>query len=276
MSKLRPYFILFLLCSSSFLGSTKVYAWGALGHQVVCDIAWRHSTQDLRRALSVSAKRMGYKTFAQSCIWADEIKRRQSFDYLKPLHYVNVPRAARVIPPSVCASSLKAPTCVVTAIDHYLARMGDSSLGQKQRDQALLLVGHFVADIHQPLHVSYKEDWGGNKRKLRFNHKRLSLHRLWDTELLYCKKIQGRRASWRRLGAELYRAAIPIKQLSPLDWAGESLGITRQIYADLARTNDSPRLDTKRYCHDFYPLASRRLVMAGQRLATLLAETLVP
>lgn len=44
---------------------------------------------------------------------------------------------------------------------------------------ALRLLVHFVADIHQPLHLTSRER-GGNGDPVIFERRRTSLHGLWD------------------------------------------------------------------------------------------------
>lgn len=267
MNKYFIYVFLYIACVSS----SPVQAWGALGHQVVCDLAWRHSSAPVQRYLSASAKRMGYRTFAQSCVWADEIKSQSTYDYLKPLHYVNVARSQNTVKGAWCLSR-KTPQCVITAIDYYSSQLANNTLRQTTRDQALLLLGHFVADVHQPLHVSYADDRGGNRRHVVFNGKVLSLHRLWDAELLYCQQSSGKRMSWKRLGSQWYQTPLTeVKQLSPSAWADESLEITQHLYAILTQ-----KVLSDTYCDEFYPVAEQRLRLAGRRLATLLAQMLVP
>jgi hypothetical protein len=250
--------------------SSPVNAWGTLGHQVVCDIAWQASSAQVKAQLQMVAKRMGYKTFAQSCVWADTVKSDSAFDHLKPLHYINVLRSQSSVAGSPCLSRAT-PQCVVTAIDAYYAQAQRGDLSQLHRDQALLLFSHWVGDVHQPLHVSYKDDRGGTARYVIFSGKLLSLHYLWDTALLYCQ--QGQPRSWRTLGRQLYHrsSGLPVEPLSVALWANESLAITQQIYTNLS----SKKLpDT--YCEQYSPIAKRRLQLAGRRLATLLAQMLVP
>ncbi len=266
MNKYSAYIFLCFLN----MAPQSTYAWGAFGHQLVCDIAWQESSSSVKTHIQAAAKRMGYKTFAQSCVWADSIKRDATFDRLKPLHYINVSRAQNSVQKSSCLSH-KTPQCVVTAIDEYAAQAVNDDLPQLIRDQALLLLGHFVADVHQPLHVSYREDRGGTGRHVTFEGKVLSLHYVWDTALLYCQKGQSR--SWRKLGRQLHQESIDMRigGLSAVLWANESLAITQQVYANLS-ANRLPRT----YCAQYSPIVKQRLQLAGRRLATLLAQMLVP
>ncbi len=255
--------------------SVRAMAWGALGHQVVCDIAWRASSEDTRKMLSRTAQRMGYKTFASSCVWADHIKSKASYDYLKPLHYINVKKTDRTVFGSSCVTSTSdRPHCVVTAISYYFAQWQQIDLSQKQRDQALLLLGHLVADIHQPLHVAYESDKGGTRKKVIFEGKLTSLHRLWDSTLVTCALPKQQR-SWRVLGESLFAqrtlpyigevsSAVDIEQ-----WANESLQITKTIYKSL---NGKQRLPAS-YCKNHSYVTRKRLLVAGLRLAQLLRES---
>ena len=141
-----------LVIVGSLIMASSAYSWGSLGHQVVCDIAWRSSAPAVQRQLASAAKRMGYKTFAESCTWADKIKSQSRYDYLKPLHYMNVERHDSHVRSAACINR-QPPQCVISAIEYYFDEVNDTILSQKERDEALLLLSHFVADIHQPLHV---------------------------------------------------------------------------------------------------------------------------
>lgn len=271
------YFISSVCIFLLFMSATSAYAWGPLGHRTICDITWRYSSPKVKKEIAAAVKRMGYKTFADSCVWADEIKGQSAYDGLKPLHYMNVAKSADTVSTAACLTQQRV-SCVLTAIQHYQQRWRDTSLSVQQRDQALLLLGHFIGDIHQPLHVSYASDYGGTRRQVIFEGKILSLHRLWDTELLYCQPLKGKRPSWRRLGRYLFEHKGASKRLEPrlqrlsiVGWADESLAITQQIYQALPHKKRS-----QEYCQRFYSIALERLHLAGWRLATLLAQTLVP
>ena len=53
------------------------------------------------------------------------------------------------------------------------------------QEEAMWFIGHFVGDIHQPMHVGYPEDLGGNRHYLEFeNGKRTNMHKLWDGQII--------------------------------------------------------------------------------------------
>jgi len=243
----------------------SAFAWGPLGHKSICDAAWRASQPNIKQSLADAAQRMGYQTYAESCLWADKIRSDQSYRWAKPLHYMNLARGDLSVTESKCFNVGRKPNCVGSAIDHYHKRWRDTSLDQNQRDQALLLFSHFVADIHQPLHVAYRDDRGGTRQNVVFEGKLMSLHSLWDSDILYC----GTNARWKALGKQLYRRhnAYKATQINDIsDWAEESFALTRTIYTKLEK-----RLP-KEYCQIFHPLAIARLELASLRLANLVAQ----
>jgi len=262
-----------LLTAVSLMMASSAYSWGSLGHQVVCDIAWRASSPSVQRELSAASKRMGYKTFADSCTWADKIKSQPRYDSLKSLHYMNLDHRDSDVRSATCVSR-QPPECVLPAIQYYLGEVKNTALNQKERDKALLLLGHFVADIHQPLHVSYKDDRGGTRKMVIYQGKLMNLHRLWDTQLLYCQGINGKRLTWRRLGAELFNRpqfSLEKVQLPTIEWAQESFEITQAIYREVNSNKDSQSLASD-YCERHHPIVLSRLQLAGSRLTALLAD----
>ncbi|KAG8382886.1 hypothetical protein BUALT_Bualt05G0125900 [Buddleja alternifolia] len=56
--------------------------------------------------------------------------------------------------------------------------------------EALLFLSHFIGDIHQPLHVGFRSDKGGNTIKVTWFNRKDVLHHVWDTDLI--KREEGR------------------------------------------------------------------------------------
>ncbi|KAA8544990.1 hypothetical protein F0562_019793 [Nyssa sinensis] len=51
-------------------------------------------------------------------------------------------------------------------------------------NEALLFLSHFMGDIHQPLHVGFTSDEGGNTIDLRWFGHKSNLHHVWDREII--------------------------------------------------------------------------------------------
>jgi len=270
---------LLLLLGLLWLLPSPVMAWGARGHTIVCDIALNNVSEQTRHSLEQASRRMGYKHFSKSCSWADHIRSQKAYKWAKSLHYINVPRyrqqvnLARDCPPvsgrpplGYTQTVAVFPGCVLSAIEYFQARWLDTSLTRRQRDEALLFLAHFIADVHQPLHVSYQFDRGGNRTSIDFKGMPVqSLHALWDNSLLQCQQLSSalytHNAVARDAGAKLPPVSV-IQQAPLLQWADESLKVTQDIYTQLSRS-----LSWEHYCQRFSPHVKRRLYMAGLRLA---------
>lgn len=81
--------------------------------------------------------------------------------------------------------------CVLGAIKNFTTQAkalparqwpyyGDASL-----PSAITFLIHFIGDIHQPLHIGWKEDRGGNSVKCTFFGKDTNLHSVWDSGMIY-------------------------------------------------------------------------------------------
>ena len=53
----------------------------------------------------------------------------------------------------------------------------------------LLIVFHLVGDLHQPLHVGYGADKGGNDVQVKYRGHPTNLHKVWDSEIIESENI---------------------------------------------------------------------------------------
>ncbi|KAF6165719.1 hypothetical protein GIB67_012616 [Kingdonia uniflora] len=50
--------------------------------------------------------------------------------------------------------------------------------------EALLFLSHFIGDIHQPLHVGFASDKGGNTIDVHWYRRKTVLHHVWDVSII--------------------------------------------------------------------------------------------
>jgi hypothetical protein len=214
---------------------------------------------------------LGTQTLPDVATWADEIRGNPRYFFAKPLHFVNVPRDATTVDESRdCANG----ACVTAAIRKYAGILQDRTRSPAERAEALKFVVHFVGDVHQPLHVSYTDDQGGNKVKVTWlGAADWSLHSVWDTA--FVTKRKGLK-SWKQLASDL-RASIGTGDRAtwsgitdPIAWANESLQFTRTIYAELPANHNLDQAYYQKYVGRF----EKQLAAAGVRLARLLNDSL--
>ncbi len=237
--------------------------WGIVGHRIVGSLAERLLTGP---TLARVDELLDGASLGLVASWADGVKQTRNQG---PDHYLNVPRTARSVDMTRDAADGRN---VVDAIRRYAAVLADESLPKLERSEALRYLVHYVGDVHQPLHVSFADDRGGNDVEVECFGTARSLHAAWDSGL-----ITRRGSDWREIEADLAGRLTPARvaalsaQTDPVEWANESLAITRDVYVEL------PEFDGQ-LLEDYYARnihrVEERLIAAGVRLAALLEPVL--
>lgn len=265
----RTFLLLFaFLVPAAF--PDRLAAWGAEGHEVICEIAWQRlepESKKLVRSLRAADREPG-KNFSESCLWADRVRNdthRATYQY----HFVNIARGADGVD---LERDCPAYDCVLVAIRRYTVYLAREDMARDERAEALKFLAHFVGDLHQPLHAGYGEDRGGNEIRVRWFGKRssdgddLDLHRVWDREILDRAKISYPRSA-AELAAEISEEkAASWKNFDVDGWAEESYRLAVDVAYDLPADKElgQPYFDRAR------PVVEEQLVKAGVRLAHLL------
>jgi hypothetical protein len=251
------------------LACEPCFAWGDDGHKIVATIATSQLSEPAQRALR---ELLGDETVADAAVWADKVRSDAQYDWIKPLHYINVPRNATSLDMARDGNDGKQ---VVTSILKYRDILKDTTKPKEERLLALRLLIHFVGDLHQPFHVSYKEDLGGNKLTVQAFGRKSNMHKVWDTDLIQ-RRLRDTKGGWATMSADLRQAITDDQRkawaasTNPVDWANESFAITLQLYAK-APGNDGVNDD---YYKQWNATLNARLQAAGVRLGAMLNDTL--
>jgi hypothetical protein len=129
-------------------------AWGDEGHRIICEIAFRLAQVDTRAAIRRLVRSdTEFGTFTDSCVYPDHPRKRANE------HFINLPRHSHGQTSDDCPGADK---CVLTAILDDAQVLASESAKPADRLVALKFLGHWVGDIHQPLHVSFEDDRGDN------------------------------------------------------------------------------------------------------------------
>lgn len=273
-----------LLVCFFLLFVTQAQAWGNQGHTIVCEIAFQelHATarKQLLRLVQQESKPY-YRYFRQNCSWADRLPDRQR----RTEHYMNVPRHQSEISAPGCPLG---PSCVLSAIAAEQSILADPGSSPQQQWQAVKFLSHWVADIHQPLHVSYADDRGGNRIALPDGfHCANNLHAYWDRCLIQQAMRAGDIKRADALARVLAQQITPAQRQTwlqrdqPWQWADESLQWVRQPefgYCQSQRgsclAQEKSPLINQAYAERFIPVALLRLQQAGVRLGAMLNQYL--
>jgi hypothetical protein len=280
----RVWVVLPWAALSSIIAVPKSYAWGDAGHRIVCQLAYLELTPAAKAEVdALIALDPKFKSFAASCTWPDV------FPVVRPAeHFLNVPRGAGAVEAAnLCPV---AERCVAKAILHDAQELG-SNQDASERLRLLKSVGHWVGDIHQPFHVSFEDDKGGNYITAAGGCA-TNLHLVWDICIVESQIGSDEDEVAAELRSEI--TAEDRKTWAPagLDasavaaWATESLDIaTRPAVQYCFRHNGgcwySPETQqfggalrtvdiTRHYLEEEAPIVRERLKRAGIRLAAIL------
>ena len=284
----RLALLLLAAAASQLAAAPQAFAWGDAGHKIVCQLAYLELTPAAKAKVdALIALDPKFHTFAASCTWPD------IFPPVRPSeHFLNVPRDARKVDPDkLCPVSGR---CVASAILND-ARELAAAQDAGERLRLLKSLGHWVGDIHQPLHVSFEDDKGANFIDAT-GACASSLHLVWDMCIVEKKIGTDEAAVAAALGSEIgeqdRNAWTPARldAAAVASWASELLAIAESPFVQYCfrhaggcwysveqRQFSGHKREvriTDRYLEREAPIVRERLKRAGVRLGAILNEAL--
>jgi len=264
------------------------YGWGKTGHQIVAKIATDMLTNEAQEVVS---QFIGNLTLMDIAPIPDTYDHTAAGRWSAPCHYCNLPRNATNFTMEYCPQ-----LCVVKSIFNYTHILEQTQADPTPCDMstnaepcALIFLVHFVGDSHQPLHVGYGYDEGGNTVPVTWYGQSTFLHPVWDDSIIYKWTDDwetGAAALEKIMKTERDTVEHYMSIMDPIDWADESFHFVRSTCYnftdnnydgfDVAIFDDEPvpALGDK-YYYTNLPIVQQRLIAAGVRLGHLLNEILV-
>uniref|UniRef100_A0A0E0BWG5 Aspergillus nuclease S1 n=1 Tax=Oryza meridionalis TaxID=40149 RepID=A0A0E0BWG5_9ORYZ len=272
----------FVVVVSLTAAPRRAEAWGKQGHIIVCKIAEKYLSEKAAAAVEELLPESACGELSTVCPWADEV--RFHYYWSRPLHYANTPQVCNFKYSRDCHNSRhQQGMCVVGAINNYTDQLysyGDSK-SSYNLTESLMFLAHFVGDVHQPLHVGFEEDEGGNTIKVHWYRRKENLHHVWDNSIIETamKDFYNRSldtmvealkmnltdgwsediSHWENCGNK--------KATCANDYAIESIHLScnyayKDVEQDITLGDD--------YFYSRYPIVEKRLAQAGIRLALIL------
>lgn len=236
-----------------FCSAFVLISWGFKGHRAVATIAQKHLTSNTAYVVSAYLKGEG---MADVATWADENRNPKT----APWHFLNLPLG---LPHEQFVKAVtESDHNVYTAILKTEAQLKDKNLSADEKNEALKYLIHLVGDAHQPMHVSRKEDKGGNTIQLRFDGKGTNLHSLWDSKLIDHEGLSE--ADIAKNYDNATTADIRKWQAdSPMEWIWESYQLSSELYGNVKPGQTIDEV----YYQKYIPVIRKRIDQAGIRLA---------
>ncbi len=246
--------LLFAACTLFFLILTKTtLAWGKTGHQIVAQIAKANLEPGV---LDSVQKYLGTMSFEDASTWMDDVRKDSTLSYMKPWHYVNVEKDKTYVK-NTNPNLINELEVVISALNN---RKGTKT---EDINFALKQLFHLVGDLHQPLHVGYGVDKGGNDIKVKHEGKEKNLHWAWDSEIIKSANITYDIVSKKDKKFSSGKKK-KIMQIDVIKWMNESRSYLPQVYK--FKNNE---LDAK-YVKKNAKIIEKQLLLGGLRLAAVL------
>jgi len=237
----------------------SAFAYGPSGHLIV-----GRAAEPLLCGAAVRAVRgmTGNEPVAALGLWADRVRGDNEWGHSSPWHYINIPDGGNPRHPPESPEG-----DVLRSIEQFLSVLRAPNVAMEERRNALRFLVHFIADIHQPLHVGRAEDRGGNSIDVFFNGKQTNLHAFWDSDAIQLSGWSVRTYA-ARIAEQVRRTARLDKGSNVRDWTAHVFGLREQVYAFDQRTG---LLDAA-YLNRAVSISQRQLVLAAARLANTLNQ----
>ncbi|KAF5742249.1 Bifunctional nuclease i [Tripterygium wilfordii] len=181
-------FVLFIFLT--FILVPKARGWSKEGHIMTCRIAQNLLEPEAAEAVENLLPHNLKGDLSALCIWPDQIRHWYKYRWTSPLHFIDTPDNACTFDYSRdCHDQhgLK-NMCVAGAISNFTSQLLHYREGTADRrynlTEALLFLSHFMGDVHQPMHVGFTSDEGGNTIELRWFRHKSNLHHVWDREII--------------------------------------------------------------------------------------------
>jgi hypothetical protein len=232
--------------------STETLAWGHKGHALVAEVAFKYLDAKTKENVLNYLDGMSIE---EASNWMDAMRSDKSYNYMKPYHYINFERGNGV-------TELSGDN-IINVLNKTLKDLDNiKSLSNDEIKTRLFYLFHLIGDLHQPLHVGYKDDKGGNSVQISFFGRNGNLHSMWDTDIIEYKNLTL--ADELKLNTYQTSELAAIKQIDITGWAKGSRSYLKTAY----NLNDVKISDM--YVDAVYPIIQQQILKAGLRLAAVL------
>lgn len=250
-------FISTLIFIAVLLISQSSFAWGEKGHNLVAEVAFNYLDANTK---AIVKEYLGEMTIQQAANWMDDIKSDKQYNYMRKLHYINADRGQSIIANEE-ENIVGALTKTINELKNYKA------LPKEEVKIKICILFHLIGDLHQPLHVGYGDDKGGNSFQLNFYGKGTNLHAFYDSGIIEFKGLTLIDC----INAKKYtkEERDEIKKMDVTTWANESRSHLKSIY-----NTGSFKID-EMYVNNNYPIIKEQILKAGIRLSSTLQSIFI-
>ncbi|MCC5855499.1 MAG: S1/P1 nuclease [Idiomarina sp.] len=258
MRKLVSIFIIAL-----FFMPGKSMSWGFQGHEYIGNVTWAYLSPEARAWVSAHLERVDEESLATMTTWADRVRGTEEGRWMGPLHFANIPPDETEMDMERDCPNRR---CVVGAAKDSVAIMMDPNATEQEQAEALRVFSHWITDMHQPLHLGFARDRGGNSIRITYRDRETNLHSFWDTVIIRGKDLPEPTALAASNplpeGASDWSAAI-------VSWANDANMLAREYAYDGVEQGS---VIDEEYVQRARPIVRKQLLHAAQRMALIIED----
>jgi len=280
-----------------FLFSQSAIGWSWNGHKIIADLSQSllnlTNPDVITKCLSRWFPANESVSLSSIAHHPDQYKNNDFNAY----HFMNLPgdpvNGTFIYDASTCPDG----KCIIGAAGLFAKRFATEvpKFSFSDNPSSLSFLVHFMGDIHQPLHVSYGSDVGGNKINVTLFGKHANLHSIWDGGMMeyYIGNLTGepcgypqKSCNW-TIFSEFLKKEMTANMPLVRGWqkfpSFSSIGedsfkiVNSNCYSYLREKKrhmlQSPIELGLEYFTENFPIVRQRLMMAGARLAIVLQST---
>ncbi|KAK4797813.1 hypothetical protein SAY86_030139 [Trapa natans] len=181
-------FVLWMELALVFVPTAQ--GWSKEGHTMTCRIAQALLKPEVNEVVRHLLPESANGDLSSLCTWPDQIRHWYKYRWTSSLHFIDTPdnKCSFDYSRDCHDQHGQQNMCVAGAVKNFTSQLLHYKEGTSDRrynlTEALLFLSHFMGDIHQPMHVGFTSDEGGNTIQLHWFRHKSNLHHVWDREII--------------------------------------------------------------------------------------------
>ncbi len=264
------------ICLALMIFSQASFGWGRVGHATIAKIAENHLTPKAKKIIDEYLEGESIVKYAS---YADKYKSKLlidlGFDPTDADRVITYPHTFEADQDGVPFNGINDNGRYVKNCVHYIEKMAaelkdHKNLSDSLRFHNIVMIVHFVGDMHCPEHIRYyPDDMSIGKYDVTFNGEKTTLHKVWDSQLIAALHTGDHNDVSARIDNCSKKEIARIAAGTPYDWAADCAKVSRPVHG----TPEGAVLTTE-YAEMNRKTAENQLRKAGYRLAKVLNKVL--
>lgn len=252
------------------------FGWGRVGHATIAKIAEDHLTP---KAQKIIDEYLDGESIVKYASYADKYKSKLlidlGFDPTDAERVITYPHTFESDQNCVPFKGINDNGRYVKNCVHYIEKMAaelkkHKNLSDSLRFHNIVMIVHFVGDMHCPEHIRYyPDDMSIGKYDITYDGNKTTMHKIWDSQLIATLHDGDQNDVASRIDNCSKKEIAKITAGAPYDWAADCATVSKPVH----EVQEGAVLTTE-YAEQNREIIENQLRKAGYRLAKVLNKVL--